>query len=194
MNDIRHAHKVPKIGFSGSASTEFLKQEDLDLCMKAGAEVVRQGGVLVTGATTGTPLWAARGAKEAGGTSIGLSPARDEKEHVGTYELPLDYMDVIIYTGFGYSGRDLLFTRSSDAMIIGPGRIGTIHEFTISFEDHKPVGIMEGDNWETDEVLKFLIEKSHREQDNKKVFFERDPVRLVSRLLEFVKADKEGHL
>ncbi len=36
-----------------------------------------------------------------------------------------------------FSGRDLLFVRSCDALLIGCGRIGTIHEFTIAFEDGK---------------------------------------------------------
>ncbi len=195
MNDnLRHAHKTIKIGFSGTAVTDFLQQRDLDECMAAGAEVALQGAVLVTGATTGSPLWAARGAHEAGGFCVGLSPAKGEEEHVKTYGLPLDFHDIIIYTGFGYSGRDLLFTRSCDAMIIGPGRIGTIHEFTISFEDNKPIGIMHTDDSKTDDVLKFIVEQSHRKDDNKKVFFENDPKILVAKLMALAKKDKEGHL
>ena len=56
----------------------------------------------------------------------------------------MEYLDIIIYTGAGYSGRDLLMTRTSDAIFLGCGRIGTIHEFTIAFEDNKPIGILEG--------------------------------------------------
>ncbi|OHB24344.1 MAG: hypothetical protein A2542_01305 [Parcubacteria group bacterium RIFOXYD2_FULL_52_8] len=190
----RHSHKTVKIGFSGTAVTDFLLQQDLDECKEVGAEVARQGAIMVTGATTGSPLWASRGAKEAGGFAIGLSPAKSELEHVQTYGLPLDYQDVIIYTGFGYSGRDLLFTRSTDAMIIGPGRIGTLHEFTIAFEDNKPIGIMHTEDSKTDDVIKFILEESHRRDDNKKVFFENDPKKLVARLIEMAKADKEGHL
>lgn len=192
--ELRHVHNKIKIGFSGTAKTEFLKQADLDLCKEVGAEVARQGSVIVTGATTGSPLWAAQGCKEAGGISVGLSPAKNEEDHVKNWGLPLDFMDLIIYTGFEYAGRDLLFTRSCDAMIIGPGRIGTIHEFTISFEDSKPIGIMTSDDWETDEVIKFIVEKSHRKDENQKVFFEADPKKLVAKLIELATADKKGHL
>ncbi len=195
MNDnLRHAHKSIKIGFSGTAKTDFLQQRDLDLCKEIGAEVARQGAILVTGATTGSPLWAARGTKEAGGFSIGLSPAKGEEEHVETYGLPLDYMDVIIYTGFGYSGRDLMFTRATDAMVIGPGRIGTLHEFTIAFEDNKPIGVMHEPDSKTDDVIHFILNESHRKDDNKKVFFEADPKKLIAHLIELAKKDKEGHL
>jgi len=96
-------------------------------------------------------------------------------------------MDVIIYTGFGYSGRNLILTRSSDAVIIGCGRIGTINEFTVAFEDGKPIGILEGD-WETDEVINHIIKASNRIND--KVIFDSDPKALVERVVEKVMIEK----
>ena len=80
-----------------------------------GREIIKHNGILVNGATTGFPLWAAMGAKEEGGIVIGVSPASTEKEHIRGYKLPVEYTDMIIYTGFGYSGRNLLLTRSADA-------------------------------------------------------------------------------
>ncbi len=78
----------------------------MERAKELGREIARQGAVLVTGATTGFPMWAAMGAKEVGGISIGFSPASTEREHIEAYKLPLDYMDLIVYTGFGYPGRD----------------------------------------------------------------------------------------
>jgi hypothetical protein len=127
------------------------------------------------------------GAKEAGGFSLGFSPANTEKEHVETFNLPLEYMDVIVYTGFGYPGRDLILTRSSDAIFFGCGRIGTIHEFTIAFEDKKPIGILEAD-WETDEVIKDILTNGHRPND--RIIFDSDPKALVERVIELVNKDK----
>ena len=138
----------------------------------------------MTGATTGFPFWAAMGAKEEGGISIGFSPAASEKEHVEVYKLPLDYMDLIIYTGFGYPGRDLLLTRSSDAVICGCGRIGTIHEFTVAFEDGKTIGILEGP-WETDDELKDIIAKAHR--PNNKIVIGDNPKKIVADVIANVK-------
>ena len=94
-----------------------------------GGEIERQGAIITTGATTGFPLYAAMGAKDECGFSIGFSPACTQTEHVETYKLPLDFMDVVVYTGFGYAGRDLLLVRSSDALVVGCGRIGTFNEF-----------------------------------------------------------------
>jgi len=187
MNEEKHQHLKIKLCVSGAAETSHCGSEALERAKELGREIIRQGGILVTGATTGFPMWSAMGAKEEGGISVGISPASTETEHSEVYRLPLDYLDLIIYTGFGYSGRNLLLTRSSDAVFVGCGRIGTINEFTIAFEDHKPIGVLNGD-WETDEVLKTIIEKGRRE--NKKIVFDSDPKRLVEKVIELVKKDK----
>ncbi len=183
----KHGHNQIKICVSGAAETGHCGIDALEKAKELGREVARQGAVLVTGATTGFPLWAAMGCKEVGGISVGMSPAANEKEHVEVYKLPLDYMDLIIYTGFGYPGRDLLLTRSVDAVICGCGRIGTIHEFTVAFEDEKVIGIFKGP-WEMDEELEYIIEKAHR--PNPKITTGDDPKKLVSEVIDLVKKFK----
>ena len=185
---IRHEHFKIKICVSGSADLGYLPPRVHDLAKEIGRQIALNKAAVTTGATTGFPFWAAMGAKEAGGMSIGLSPAVSEKEHVQGYKLPIDFMDLIIYTGFGYPGRDLFLTRASDAVIMGPGRVGTFHEFTISFEDGKPIGVLESDDWETDDIIKTILAKSHRDASN--VIFDKDPKRLVERVMEMVKKNK----
>ncbi len=186
----KHEHMRYKISVSGAAETGHCGPNAMECAKELGREIVRQGGIIVTGATTGFPLWAAMGAKELGGFSIGLSPAATEREHVEVYKLPIDYMDIIIYTGFGYPGRDLLLTRSSDAVLLGCGRVGTIHEFTIAFEDKKPIGVLEG-AWPTDEVIKNILEKGNRTSDL--LVFDESPKRLVEKAIELIKKQKDTH-
>ena len=183
----KHGHSQIKICVSGAAETGHCGIDALDKAKELGREIARQGAILVTVATTGFPLWAAMGAKEEGGISVGVSPAASEREHVEVYKLPLDYIDFIIYTSFGYPGRDILLTRSADAVICGCGRVGTIHEFTVAFEDGKPIGILEGE-WETDDELKEIIEKGHR--PNAKIASNADPKKLVEDIITLVKEDK----
>ena len=185
--DGKHIHLKYKICISGAAETRHCASDALDKAKELGKEVVRQGAVLVNGATTGFPLWAAMGVKEEKGFCIGLSPAGSEKEHVEKYSLPLDYMDVIVYTGFGYSGRNLLLTRSADAVIIGCGRWGTMNEFTIALEDNKPIGVLEGSGGST-ELIPQIIEKSERGPG--KIVYDSDPKRLIEKVLELVKKEK----
>ena len=188
QNDIKKAYLTPKIGVSASADGSFLNQEACEIGKHLGKEIVDQGAIIVTGASTGFPYWSAMGAKQAGGLSIGFSPAVSPKEHTEVYRLPLDYMDIISFTGFGYPGRDLIFTRSCDAIIIGPGRIGTIHEFSIAYEDGKPLGILQSDGWQTDELLQLIIEKSHRQ--NPYIVFEKDPKVLVRTMMDMIRQQR----
>jgi len=183
----KHGHFRLKFGVSGAAETGHCGIDAYDRALELGRQIAKHDGVCVTGATTGFPLWAAMGAKEMGGLSIGFSPANTEKEHVEQYNLPIEYMDLIVYTGFGFPGRDLIFTRSVDAMLFGCGRIGTIHEFTVAFEDKKPIGIFEGD-WQTDEVIKDIVENGHRPND--RIVFDTDPKALIERVEELVKKDQ----
>ncbi len=187
MTPSAHSHLKYKICISGAAETGHCAPDALEKAKALGTEVVRQGAVLVTGATTGAPYWASNGAKEQGGFVIGLSPAATEAEHVKKYQLPLDYQDIIIYTGFGYAGRNLLLTRASDAVLIVCGRIGTLDEFTIAFEDNKPIGILTGTGGMADEI-KDLLEKAHRGMG--KVIFESDPKVVVERIMAAVAKDK----
>ena len=185
----KHGHGQIKIGVSGAAETGHCGVDALEKAKELGRAIARQGAILVTGATTGFPFWVAMGVKEIGGISLGFSPAASEKEHVEVYKLPLDYMDLIIYTGFGYPGRDLLLTRAVDAVICGCGRVGTIHEFTVAFEDNKPIGIFEGP-WETDSELEEILAKSHRPYA--KITVGGDPKKLVEDVIAMVKKDKVG--
>ena len=185
--DIKGEQLQTKLCVSGAAETGHCGIDAYDKGIALGGEIARHNSIIVTGATTGFPMWAAMGAKQAGGFSLGFSPANNESEHVKAFNLPLEYMDVIVYTGFGFPGRDLILTRSSDAVLFGCGRIGTVHEFTIAFEDKKPIGILEAD-WETDEVLKNIIESSHR--PNERIVFDTDPKALVERVIALVAKNK----
>jgi uncharacterized protein (TIGR00725 family) len=176
-----------KICVSGAAETEHCAPNTLELGRQLGKEIVERGAVLVTGATSGVPYWSARGAKEAGGMSIGLSPAVSEKEHAKVYHLPTDYFDVIIYTGFDYAGRNLLLTRASDAIIIVCGRMGTLNEFTVAFEDRKPIGILTGTGGTADQIQE-IVERAHRGSGN--IVYDSDPKVLVEKLIQVIKKEK----
>ncbi len=191
MNETSHSHLRLKICVSGAAETDHCSRDALEKAKTLGAAIAKSGAILVNGATTGFPYWVAIGAKGAGGFTIGISPAATEKEHVETYNLPRDYMDVIIYTGFGYSGRNLLLTRASDAVIVGCGRIGTLNEFTVAFEDGKPVGILT-DTGGTTDMLPDIIRVSGRKKDNPNIILDSDPEALLEKIMNLAQKGKES--
>lgn len=177
------------ISVSGAAEVAHCGPDALNIAKEVGREIARQDCVLSTGATSGFPHSSAQGYKESKGIfSLGLSPAANEKEHTDLYLLPLDYCDIVIFTGFGFPVRDIMLVKSSDAMILGCGRIGTIHEFTVAFESNIPVGILEGP-WATDKVIRDILRNSNRTNPN--VIFESDPKKMIERLKEMVKTNTD---
>jgi len=179
-----------KISVSGSASNNCAKGA-FKKAYEVGRQIALHGSILITGATIGVPEWATRGAKSAGGMSIGLSPAVSKQAHVHTYRLPTRYMDLIIYTGFDYSGRNMLMTRSSDGVIVVCGRIGTLNEFTTAFEDRRVVGVLTktgGVEQDIDHILKLA------ERGRKRIVFDDDPKRLVEKVIKLIKTnEKQKH-
>jgi uncharacterized protein (TIGR00725 family) len=181
-------HLKYKVCVSGAAVIKGCPPGTVEKATEIGRIIARAGMVLVTGATTGIPWYAAKGAKEAGGIVIGLSPAESKAAHVGTYHLPLDYHDLIIYTGFGYSGRNLLLTRSADAVVTVYGRIGTLNEFTIAFEDKKPQGVLTGTGGTSDE-LERILKIAHR--GNGKAVFDPDPESLIKKIVALIHKEEK---
>lgn len=161
-----------------------------------GYEIVKQGAILVTGATIGIPEWSTRGAEKAakelkinGVVSIGLSPAGSKREHVRKYRLPTRNMETIIYTGFDYSGRNLLMTRAADAVVEVCGRIGTLNEFTIAFEDKKPVGVLLGTGGAVEEIQHIL---KVAKRGSKNVIYETDPKRMIQKIIKAIRIKEQS--
>lgn len=176
-------HLKFKICVSGAAETGHCSPQAVSMAEQIGKYIAEAGMVLVTGATNGIPYWAAKGAKEAGGTVIGFSPASSEAAHIKTYHLPTDYHDIIVYTGFDYDGRDLLVTRASDGIISVCGRIGSLHEFTTAFEDKKPIGVLEGSGGAADMIREILV---RGKRGFGKTIFDHAPKELVAKVISLI--------
>lgn len=168
-----------KICISGAAKGDCLNEKTEDLARSLGEEIARQDCILLTGATTGLPHFASIGAKRMKGTSIGFSPAISIKEHLKKYKLPTNFMDLVVFTGYGYSGRNLMMVRSSDAVIFVCGRIGTLNEFTNAFEEDKPIGVLTESGGISDEI-KDIVEIAKR--GSKDIFYDDDPISLVKKI------------
>lgn len=186
----RRQHLKYKICISGAADTGHCAIDAAEKAEELGREIARRGMVLVTGATVGIPYWAAKGAKEEGGVVMGLSPAASEIAHVKSYRLPTDYHDLIVYTGFEYAGRNLLLVRSSDATVTICGRMGTLNEFTIAFEDQKPIGVLEGTGGAADEI-RSIVGKMNRGPG--RIVYSKDIKDLLDRLVEEIDKDKKAN-
>lgn len=113
-------------------------------CRRLGSTIAEQSFCLLTGACPGLPHETVLGAKEVDGHTIGISPARSLKEHIEVFESPYLEYDVMIYTGLGLMGRELINIRTSDIVIVVGGRSGTLGEFAIAYEEGKVIGVLKG--------------------------------------------------
>jgi len=130
-----------QIGVMGSAGGVITKPE-LDLARRLGHHVAERGATIVTGACPGLPHAAVLGAHEAGGVSLGVSPALSREEHVKVYDSPLQPYTTMVFTGSGLMGRETHNIHSSDFVLFLGGRSGTLGEFAIAYDEGKLIGIL----------------------------------------------------
>jgi len=173
---------------SGAAQVGHCCENIEELSKEVGREIGRQNHVLITGATTGVPYFSAMGCNEVGGFNIGFSPASTEEQHLKAYKLPLDPFNIMVYTGADYVGRDVTMTKSADAVIIICGRTGTLHEFTVAIETKKIIAVLEGTGGMADKIRGII--ESYCKSANK-IIYERDPQKIVKKVIEEVKKQKE---
>jgi uncharacterized protein (TIGR00725 family) len=156
-----------------------------------GGSLAASDCILVTGATTGLPDLVARAFRQQGGFALGISPAENRAEHVTRYGLPESGADAIIYTGFGYKGRNVINIRSSDIVLILGGATGTLNEFTIAYDEGKIIGVLVGSGGVADhmgEIIDYC-----RKSTQAAVLFDADPEQLVRRCLgELERRENEG--
>jgi len=108
------------------ATSKYLK-----IAEELGRLIAEQGWVLICGGREGVMEAACRGAKSAGGITVGIMPT--------TYgEDANEYVDIKIPTGMGYA-RNFLVARSAQVVIAVSGSYGTLSEIAFAFNDEKPV-------------------------------------------------------
>jgi len=174
-----------KIGVMGSAGETAGASESNVLADQGNAlarAIANQDQLLLTGATTGLVYTVGKAAHDAGIFHVGISPAANSREHVETYKLPLDACDVIIYTGFGLKGRNVVLVRSCDIVLFIAGSMGSLNEFTIAHDEGKVIGCLTGTGGVADEA-DYLLAKFSKET-GARVFQDSDAGRLIDACLE----------
>lgn len=105
--------------------------EVYDAAFRVGREIARAGAVLVCGGTTGVMEAACRGAKEAGGLTVGIVPG-ESREQANRY------VDIPIVTGMG-DARNVIIARTCHAAIAISGGYGTLSEIAFALKFGRPV-------------------------------------------------------
>lgn len=124
-----------QIGVIGASTCN---SEIENLAFQVGREIAKAGAILICGGLGGVMEAACRGAKEAGGLTIGILPGISKED-------ANPFVDVKIVTGLSHA-RNIIVVRSADAVIAISGSYGTLSEIAHALNLEIPViGL---DTWE----------------------------------------------
>ena len=112
-------------------SSKPTNQEHVRLAEEVGRELAKRGVMLACGGLTGLMEAACRGAKSAGGTTIGILPGQSDKD-------ANFYVDIPIVTSIWYS-RNVIVVHTGRAVIAIGGAFGTLSEIGHALGDGIPV-------------------------------------------------------
>lgn len=115
------------------------------LAEEAGRAIAEAGAVLVCGGLSGVMEAAAKGAKEAGGLTVGILPGAERSD-------ANPWIEVAVATDMGHA-RNAIIVRSADAVVAIGGEYGTLSEVALALKMNKPVVSL--GSWEvTDDIIK----------------------------------------
>ncbi|MGB8953101.1 MAG: TIGR00725 family protein [Candidatus Aminicenantales bacterium] len=120
--------KKIRIGVIGGSRPD---RKSLEWAFEVGRRIAERGALLVCGGLGGVMEEASRGAKQAGGLTIGILPGN-------RLEDANSYIDIAIVTGLGYS-RNSLVAMNADTLIAVDGEYGTLSEIAFGMIYKKKV-------------------------------------------------------
>jgi uncharacterized protein (TIGR00725 family) len=103
--------------------------EEYCTAKEVGRAIAAGGGVLFCGGLSGVMEAACKGAKEAGGLTVGIIPGTGGEN---------PYLDVVIRTGLSHA-RNVVLVQSSDALVAVGGAYGTLSEIAVAMKTGKKV-------------------------------------------------------
>lgn len=134
-------NKKIRIGVIGGSKPD---KESRLFAFRVGQLIAEKGAILVCGGLSGIMEASSRGAKQAGGLTIGILPGNSPDD-------ANPYIDIAIATGLGY-GRNSLVAMNSDVLIAINGRYGTLTEIAYGcIYGKKIIGL---GTWEIEGVIK----------------------------------------
>ena len=148
-------------------------QAALPLAEDAGREIARRGHVLVCGGRGGVMEAACRGAREAGGHTIGILSGPDRSDANAYVEFP-------IVTNLGYA-RNAVVALTADALIAIDGSYGTLSEIALALVHGKPVVGL--GTWRVSDAARV---------EDRGIMHVHDPVEAVERAIEAARGASTG--
>jgi uncharacterized protein (TIGR00725 family) len=117
--------------YIGVIGGQFCSEEEERVAYELGSLLAREGAIIVCGGLGGVMEAACRGAREQGGTTIGVLP--------GPFRGDANpYVDYAIATDMGQA-RNAVIVRTADAVVAVGGEYGTLSEIAMALKMGKKV-------------------------------------------------------
>lgn len=155
-------------------------QTTYEAAKEVGAQIASHGAVLVSGGLGGVMEAACKGAKERGGTVVGILP-HEEMSYAN------QYCDIIIPTGMGFS-RNYVTAYSADSAVVVGGGAGTYIEACVVYQKGKPIVALAGTGGTADKIADTYLD----DRKTVKVRSAGSPKEAVDLALELALNGKKG--
>lgn len=169
--------RIAVIGQSGPISESLY-----NAAYAVGHAIARSGAHLYTGGRDGVMAAASKGARDAGGLTVGILPGDDPGQANA-------YVSVPVTTGLSMAGRSEVLIHSADAFIIVGGGAGTLTEICVAYLYRKPLVALRGNGGWGDRLEPALLEGQFL--DHRRlvpIHFEDDPERAAALAIELAQA------
>lgn len=116
-----------------------------ELAEEVGTRIAENEAILVCGGLGGIMESASKGAKMAGGTTLGILPGNRRED-------ANPYIDIAVVSAMGHA-RNALIAQSCDALIAIDGEYGTLSEIALALKMGKTVVTLES-RWDVEGIQK----------------------------------------
>lgn len=168
--------QIAVIGYNKDRCTDAAREA----AYQVGGEIAKAGAVLVCGGLGGVMEEACRGAKDSGGTAVGIIP-QDDFCHANKY------CDIVVCSTIGFA-RDFMVAGSADGIIAVGGGVGTLIELSAGYMMKKPMAAVRGSGGTADGYGgKYLDERKRAE-----IIVAASPKEAVRAIMDKIKNDNAG--
>lgn len=124
--------QIAVIGYNNDRCTDEARR----IAYEIGKEIACAGAILVCGGLGGVMESACKGAKENGGTTVGIIPQEE-------FSYANKFCDIVICTGIGHA-RNFVVGSSADGIIAIGGGVGTLIEMGVGYMTYKTIVAIAG--------------------------------------------------
>lgn len=141
---------------------------------RLGRALALRGAILITGGNGGLMTIVSKAAREAGGITVGIL-ARELEDISPEHPWYNPYNAIKIKTGQTFTSRSSIVVRSSDAVVVVAGGVGTLTEISIAYNLKKPIVVLKDSGMMADRLLQMFLDGYLDHRHLVKLQFVEDP-------------------